>query len=164
MTDNGHHLQQPSQPTKPRFKIQGDIGGQIIAIAKRLRPCCEEYNIVTIVSGSALQEQGVFEIKHNGLIQPVEIAGMYPVPGVALRNINHISKLRKFYYANGIIGVHDYLIQFPNYEATMKGQYPALWQSGTYIGVKEGTQMPVDPVWLQQMDAVQKMHTQIQSQ
>ena len=160
MTSNGHH--QPQQ--KARFSITDDIAAQIKAIAKRLRPCCEEYNIITPVSGLELQNQGVFEIKRNGLIQPVEVAQMYEMPGVALRDMNHAFKLRKFYYANGIIGVHDYLTQLPGYEATMRGQYPSLWKDGTYIGVKEGTQLPVDPEWLQKMQAIDKIQSNIKQQ
>jgi hypothetical protein len=77
---------------------------------------------------------------------------------------NDAFKLRKFYYANGIIGVHDYLTQLPGYEATMRGQYPSLWKDGTYIGVKEGTQLPVDPEWLQKMQAIDKIQSNIQQQ
>jgi hypothetical protein len=160
MTSNGQH--QPHQ--KPRFSMTADIAEQIKSIASRLRPCCEEYNITTTVSGLELQNQRVFEIKRGGIIQPVEIAQMYDIPGVALRDINHVLKIRKFYYANGIIGVHDYLTQFPGYEATMCGQYPSLWKDGTYIGVEEGTQLPIDPEWLRKMEAIDKMQSQINQQ
>lgn len=163
MTDNGHQNPQPPQQ-KPRFAINDDIAAQIKAIAKRLPPMCEEYNIVNEVSGLELQNQGIFEIKNNGLIQPVEIAQMYALPGVALRDLNHVFKIRKFYYANGIVGVHDYLMQVGNYEATMRGQYPSLWENGTYIGVKEGTQLPVDPAFLEKVKAIQEFQNQIHQQ
>jgi len=152
------------KPPKPRFAVTDDIAAQIKAIAKRLPPMCEEYNIINQVSGLELQNQGVFEIKHGGIIQPVEIAQMYALPGVALRNLEHVHKLRKFYYANGIIGVHDYLTQLGNYEATMRGQYPSLWENGTYIGVKEGTQLPVDPAFLEKVKAIQQFQNQIHQQ
>src|SRR5690606_16901945 len=116
MTDNGHPPKNIA--VAQRFKIEGDTGEQIKYIASRLPPMCEEYNIETEVLGIELQNRGIFEIKQGGIIQPVEVAKMYSVPGVALRNLNHVFKLRKFYYANGILGIHQYLMTLPGYEAT----------------------------------------------
>lgn len=156
MNSNGQH-----KIPKPLYSINDDIKEQLKAIANKLPPTCEEFNCVNEVSGSELQAQGVFEVKKGGLVLPVEIGQTYEVPGIALRDLNHNLKLRKFYYAQGIVGVVEYLRVFPDYIATMQGQYPSLWKSGTYLGVKEGTQMPIDPAWLRQMEAMKQMQSQI---
>lgn len=156
MNSNGQH-----KVPKPQYSLTDDIAAQLRAIAKKLPPTCEEYNIVNQMSGSDLLAQGVLEIKRGGLVLPVEIGQTYEVPGVALRDLNHNLKLRKFYYAQGIVGIVEYLRVFPDYLATMQGQYPSLWKSGTYLGVKEGTQMPIDPAWLKQMEAMKEMQSQI---
>lgn len=156
MNSNGQH-----KIPKPQYSLTDDIAAQLRAIAKKLPPTCEEYNIVNQMSGSDLLAQGVLEIKRGGLVLPVEIGQTYEVPGVALRDLNHNLKLRKFYYAQGIVGIVEYLRVFPDYLATMQGQYPSLWKSGTYLGVKEGTQMPIDPAWLKQMEAMKQMQSQI---
>lgn len=156
MNSNGQH-----KVPKPQYSLTDDIAAQLSAIAKKLPPTCEEYNIVNQMSGSDLLAQGVLEIKRGGLVLPVEIGQTYEVPGVALRDLNHNLKLRKFYYAQGIVGIVEYLRVFPDYLATMQGQYPSLWKSGTYLGVKEGTQMPIDPAWLKQMEAMKEMQSQI---
>lgn len=159
MNGNGQH-----QIPKPKYSLTDDIAEQLRAIAKKLPPACEEYNIVTETKGADLIAQGVLEIKKGGLVLPVEIGQVYEVPGIALRDLNHNHKLRKFYYAQGIVGIVEYLRVFPDYFATMQGQYPSLWENGTYIGVKEGTQLPIDPRWLKQMEAMKQMQSQITQQ
>lgn len=154
--NNGQH-----KIPKPLYSINDDIAAQLKAIAKKLPPCCEEFNCVNQVTGAELQAQGVHEVKKSDLILPVEIGQTYEVPAIALRDLNHNLKLRKFYYAQGIVGVVEYLRVFPDYIATMQGQYPSLWKSGTYLGVKEGTQMPIDAAWLKQMEAMKQMQSQI---
>jgi len=158
------HTNGINKKAKAQYSVTDDIAEQIKAIAKKLPPCCEEYNIVTQTAGADLIRQGVHEVKKGGLVLPVEIGQTYEVPGIALRDLNHAFKLRKFYYAQGIVGVVEYLRVFPDYIATMQGQYPTLWKDGTYIGVKEGTQMPIDPVWLNRMAAAEKMQSQIRNQ
>lgn len=156
MNSNGQH-----KIPKPQYSLTDDIAAQLKVIAKKMQPCCEEFNIVNMVSGSDLIAQGVLEVKQSGIILPVEIGQQYPVPGVALRDLNHNLKLRKFYYAQGIVGIVEYLRVFPEYIATMQGQYPSLWKNGTYLGVKEGTQMPIDPEWLKQVEAMNQMQSHI---
>jgi len=158
------HTNGINKKAKPLYSVTDDIAEQIKAIAKKLPPTCEEYNIITQTTGADLIRQGVHEVKKGGLVLPVEYGQTYEVPGIALRDLNHAFKLRKFYYAQGIVGVVEYLRVFPDYIATMQGQYPSLWKDGTYIGVKEGTQMPIDPVWLNRMAAAQQMQSQIRNQ
>ena len=160
MTSNGQNQGNP----KPKYSMTDDIAAQLKAIAKKLPPCCEEYNVLNNVTGAALIEQGAHEVKKGGLVLPVEIGQMYEVPAIALRDLNHNLKLRKFYYAQGIVGIVEYFRVFPEYLITMQGQYPSLWKNGTYIGVKEGTQMPIDPTWLKKMEAMKQMQSQINQQ
>lgn len=159
MSNNG----QPGIP-KPKYSLTDDIAEQLKAMAKKLPPTCEEYNIVNLTSGADLINQGVFEVKKDRLVLPVEIGQVYEVPAIALRNLNHNLKLRKFYYAQGIVGIVEYFRVFPEYLVTMQGQYPSLWKNGTYIGVNEGTQMPIDPTWLRKMEAMKQMQSQINQQ
>lgn len=151
MNGNGQH-----KIIKPQYSLTDDIAAQLKDIAEKLPPCCEEYNIVNQISGSDLIAQGALEIKKGGLVLPVEIGQMYEVPGIALRNIDHNLKLRKFWYAQGIVGIIEYFRVWPDYMATMQGQYPSLWKNGTYIGVEAGTQMPIDAKWLKQMEAMKQ--------
>lgn len=159
MSNNG----QPGIP-KPKYSMTDDIAEQLKAMAKKLPATCEEYNIINLTSGADLLNQGVLEVKKGGLVLPVEIGQMYEVPSIALRDLNHNLKLRKFYYAQGIVGIVEYFRVFPEYLITMQGQYPSLWKNGTYIGVKEGTQMPIDPTWLKKMEAMKQMQSQINQQ
>jgi len=159
MSNNG----QPGIP-KPKYSMTDDIAEQLKAMAKKLPATCEEYNIINMTSGADLLNQGVLEVKKGGLVLPVEIGQMYEVPSIALRNLNHNLKLRKFYYAQGIVGIVEYFRVFPEYLITMQGQYPSLWKNGTYIGVNEGTQMPIDPTWLRKMEAMKQMQSQINQQ
>lgn len=146
------------------WPLPDDIRQQLRHIATLLPATCEEYNITTEKTGLELQNAGVFEVKKNGLIQPVEIAGIYDIPGVALRDVNHEHKLRKFYRTNGILGVHQYLNQIGEYVAVMQGQYPSLWKDGTYVGVKEGTQLQIDPTYLEKAAAFHAIQSHIQQQ
>ena len=159
MNSNGQH-----KIPKPLYSLTDDIADQLKAMAKKLPATCEEYNIVSLVSGADLIRQGAHEVKKGGLVLPVEIGQTYEVPGIALRNLNHNLKLRKFYYAQGIVGIVEYFRVFPEYIATMQGQYPGLWKNGTYIGVTEGTVMPIDPAWLKKMEAMKQMQSQLNQQ
>jgi hypothetical protein len=110
-------------------------------------------------------ERGVGEIKQNGLIKPVEIHETYELPATALRNINHVAKLRTFWKVKGFMGIHEYLNMIGDYMETMKQMYPSLWdKSGTYIGVKEGTQILPDPDYLKQVEAKTNQAKMIQMQ
>lgn len=146
------------------YSLTSDIKDQIKKIAALLPPMCEEYDTITEVPGLELQNRGIFEVKQHGLIKPVEIAETYDVPGVALKDINHILKLRKFYHSGGILGIHQYLIKLSDYEAEMRAKYPSLWQSGTYIGVKDGTLLLPDAEYTAKVEAIKQMNIHIQNQ
>lgn len=120
------------------FDLHSAIKKEIDVLAKFLPLFPEEYDTKNPVKGSDLIAQGVGEIKQNGLIKPVEIHETYELPATALRNINHVAKLRKFWKVNGFMGIHEYLNMIGDYMDTMKQMYPSLWdKSGTYIGVKK---------------------------
>jgi hypothetical protein len=141
----------------PRFEMIATIRSQIDQIAKQLPGMCEEYNITNPVSGYDLIQRGIQSIKRagSGLVIPVEIGQTYDLPGVALRDVNHVHKLRLYYRIDGILGIHNYLKQIEPYRQTMMMQYPSLWsEGGNYMGVEEGTQMPIDSTF---MEAAQKM-------
>ena len=111
-------------------------------VAPRLPLFPEEYDITNLVSGKDLLAKGVEQIKRNGIIVPVDPDKQYEIPAVALRPIDHKEKLRQFWRAGGLLGVHDYLCMIPDYIKQVKELYPSLFnKSGTFLGVKDGTQM-----------------------
>ena len=147
------------------FELHAAIKKEIDNLAKFLPSFPEEYDIKNQVKGSDLLERGIGEIKQNGLIKPVEIHETYELPATALRNINHVAKLRTFWKVKGFMGIHEYLNMIGDYMDTMKQMYPSLWdKSGTYIGVKEGTQILPDPDYLKQVEAKTNQAKMIQMQ
>jgi hypothetical protein len=146
------------------FELHAAIKQEIDRFAKVLQSFPEEYDITNQVSGAELLERGIGEIKQNGLIKPVEIHETYDLPAKALRNINHVAKLREFWRAKGFLGIHEYLNMIEDYIQAMQGMYPSLWKNGTYIGVKDGTQIIPDPEFLKKVDAANKLATKIQMQ
>lgn len=151
-------------PRPAEYNITPDVKAQIDHIATLLPATCEEYDTITQVPGIELQNKGIIEVKRHNLIVPVELSKVYDVPGVALRNVNHVLKLRKFYRTGGMLGVHQYLNTLPEYESEMRAKYPSLWKSGMYIGVKEGTLLLPDSEYLKKVEAVKQMNLHIQNQ
>lgn len=146
------------------FELHAAIKQEIDRFAKVLPAFPEEYDVTNDVKGSELLERGISEIKQNGLIKPVEIHETYQLPAKALRNVNHVAKLRAFWRAKGFLGIHEYITMIGDYIAAMQGMYPSLWENGTYIGVKEGTQMIPDSEFLKKVDAENKVATKVQMQ
>lgn len=146
------------------FELHAAIKKEIDNLAKFLPPFPEEYDMTNKVKGSELLERGIGEIKQNGLIKPVEIHEIYELPAKALRNVNHVAKLRTFWKVKGFMGIHEYLNMIGDYISAMQGMYPSLWENGTYIGVKDGTQIIPDPEFLKKVDAANKVATKIQMQ
>jgi hypothetical protein len=141
----------------PRYTLTDQLQQQIRTIAKQLPPMCEEYKTHNQVSGAELIAQGHYTLKRGGLIQPVVIGGTYPLPSVALRDVNHYDKLVEYYALKGLAGVHEYLSIIPGYLAAMQGQYPSLFDiSGKYLGVEPGTQMQPDKSFINQARRLQE--------
>lgn len=141
----------------PRYALTDEIQRQIRKIAKQLPPMCEEYKTYNQVSGAELIAQGYYTLKRAGLIQPVVIGSFYPLPSVALRDVNHYDKLAEYYALKGLLGVHEYLNVIPGYLAAMQGQYPSLFDiSGKYLGVEPGTQMQPDKSFISRAQRMQE--------
>ena len=141
----------------PRYALTDEIQRQIRTIAKQLPPMCEEYKTHNQVSGAELIAQGHYTLKRAGLIQPVVIGSFYPLPSVALRDVNHYDKLAEYYALKGLAGVHEYLNIIPGYLAAMQGQYASLFDiSGRYLGVEPGTQMQPDKSFINQARRLQE--------
>jgi hypothetical protein len=144
-------------PKFPRYALTDEIQRQIRTIAKHLPPMCEEYRTHNQVSGAELIARGHYTLKRAGLIQPVVIGSFYPLPSVALRDVNHYEKLAEYYALKGLAGVHEYLSIMPGYLAAMQGQYPSLFDiSGRYLGVEPGTQMQPDKSFINQARRLQE--------
>ena len=137
-----------------RFNVSAENKAHFDHVATRLMQGPEEYDTENLVSGKTLLEQGTQEIKQNGLIVPVVPDKTYALPAVALRNINHSTKLRQFWRAGGLLGCVDYINRLGEYLAHMRGLYPSLFEKdGTYLGVKEGTQILPDPNYMAKIKA-----------
>lgn len=160
-TNNG----KPKVGYPKSFELHSDIKREIDTLARFLPLFPEEYETKNQIKGSELVERGVGEVKQNGLIKPVEIHETYELPAVALRDVNHVAKLRKFWRATGFMGIHEYLNMIGDYMETMKQMYPSLWdKNGTYIGVKEGTQILPDAEYIKQVEAETNKAKMIQMQ
>ena len=143
----------------PRYALTDEIQRQIRTIAKQLPPMCEEYKTHNQVSGAELIARGHYTLKRAGLIQPVVIGSFYPLPSVALRDVNHYDKLTEYYALKGLAGTHEYLSIIPGYLAAMQGQYPSLFDStGRYLGVEPGTQMQPDKSFINQAKRLQEAY------
>ena len=141
----------------PRYTLTDQLQQQIRTLAKQLPPMCEEYKTHNMISGAELIANGHYTLKRAGLIQPVVIGSDYPLPSVALRDVNHYDKLAEYYALKGLAGVHEYLTIIPGYLAAMQGQYPSLFDiSGKYLGVDPGTQIQPDKYFISQARRLQE--------
>ena len=141
----------------PRYTLTDQLQQQIRTLAKQLPPMCEEYKTHNMVSGAELIANGHYTLKRAGLIQSVVIGSYYPLPSVALRDVNHYDKLAEYYALKGLAGVHEYLTIIPGYLAAMQGQYPSLFDiSGKYLGVDPGTQIQPDKYFISQARRLQE--------
>lgn len=140
---------------KKRFDLPAFLKDHFDQVAKRLPLGPEEYDTENLVSGRTLLEQGTTEVKRNGLIVPVVPDKDYALPAVALRPITHSTKLRQFWRAGGLLGCVDYINRLPEYLQHMQGLYPSLFdpKDGTFLGVKEGTQLLPDPTYMARVKA-----------
>jgi len=143
LNGNGH-VNNRTQTTKTpkRYLLHHVVKEHLDSVAAKLPGGPEEYNIENIVKGRDMLNKGVGEVKKGGLIVPVFPEKDYALPAVALRNINHVTKLRQFWMSGGLLGCVDYINRLGDYISYMKQLYPSLFsKDGTYLGVKEGTQL-----------------------
>ena len=151
-------------PMKRSFICPQWMKDHIDYVITKLPKFCEEYDTYNEVGGEYLINKGVATVKERGIIKPVIRDNTYRLPATALRNIDHKIKLVEFWRAGGLLGCYEYLSQLPAYIASMREMYPTLWQNGTYIGVKDGTQMLPDEKYMAKLEAAKNKNDLISQQ
>lgn len=140
--------------TQKEWTLTKEIKLQLKQIEEGIMPCCEEFKTSIMYSGKKLLEQGVTQVKKGEDILDVKEDEMYEQKNItALRDCDYGPWLRRSYRTGGMASVFNMIASIDQMVSTAKEMYPTLFdEDGMYLGVEEGTILPVNPEYVKQME------------